>query len=109
MRLVRFSAAMSLDGYIAGPQGEHDWIVPDPDVDLAAMMSRFDTYLFGRKTFETMRRAGRESPPPGVQHILCSRTLTADDFVHGPVVSDAAACVMDLRPRPGKDIWVRRR
>lgn len=44
MRLVRFSAAMSLDGYIAGPQGEHDWIVPDPDVDFAAMMSRFDTY-----------------------------------------------------------------
>ena len=26
MRRVRFSAAMSLDGYIAGPNGEFDWI-----------------------------------------------------------------------------------
>jgi hypothetical protein len=34
MRLVRYSVAMSLDGYIAGPEGEFDWIVMDPDADL---------------------------------------------------------------------------
>ena len=32
MRLVRFGGAMSLDGYIAGPNGEYDWIVMDPDI-----------------------------------------------------------------------------
>jgi len=30
MRLVRFGGAISLDGYIAGPSGEYDWIVMDP-------------------------------------------------------------------------------
>lgn len=30
MRQLRYSVAMSLDGYIAGPNGEVDWIVMDP-------------------------------------------------------------------------------
>lgn len=33
MRLVHYSVAMSLDGYVAGPNGEFDWIVMDPDMD----------------------------------------------------------------------------
>ena len=36
MRRVRFSVAVSLDGYIAGPNGESDWIVMDPDMDFRA-------------------------------------------------------------------------
>lgn len=33
MRRVRYSVAMSLDGYIAGPNGEIDWIIMDPEID----------------------------------------------------------------------------
>ncbi len=32
MRRVRYSVAMSLDGCIAGPSGEFDWIVMDPEI-----------------------------------------------------------------------------
>jgi dihydrofolate reductase len=45
MRLVRFGGAMSLDGYIAGPNGEHDWIVMDPEIDFGGLMRQFDTFL----------------------------------------------------------------
>ena len=34
---------MSLDGYIAGPSGEADWIVMDPDIDFGELVARFDT------------------------------------------------------------------
>jgi len=42
---------MSLDGFIAGRNGEADWIVMDPDIDFQAHMDRFDTFLMGRRTF----------------------------------------------------------
>ena len=51
-RPVVFSAAMSLDGYIAGPKGEFDWITRDPDMDFGALMRRFDTALMGRRAWE---------------------------------------------------------
>ena len=56
MRRVRYGGAVSLDGYIAGPNGEYDWIIMDPDIDFAAMTSQFDTFLIGRKTLEVMQR-----------------------------------------------------
>ena len=40
---------MSLDGYIAGPSGEYDWIVMDPHFDFSQHMAQFDTFLIGRK------------------------------------------------------------
>ena len=35
-RRVRYQVAVTLDGFIAGPNGEYDWIVMDPAVDFAA-------------------------------------------------------------------------
>jgi dihydrofolate reductase len=107
MRLVRFGGAMSLDGYIAGPNGEYDWIVMDPDLDFAEMQSQFDTYLIGRKTFEAMLKMGSDvTSMPGTENIVLSRTLKASDYPHVTVKSDAARVVEDLRAKPGKDIAI---
>ena len=72
MRRVRFSVAMSLDGYIAGPKGESDWIVIDPDIDFGALMEAFDTVLLGRKTYEATRQQGGGAAMPGVRTYVMS-------------------------------------
>jgi dihydrofolate reductase len=94
---------MSLDGYIATPTGEYDWIVQDPDMDFSAMMSRFDTFLIGRKTFDTVGRH-LKLMPRNTTSVIFSRTLRQADHPNVLISDNAEAFVADLRKKPGKDI-----
>jgi dihydrofolate reductase len=106
MRRVRYAVAMSLDGYIAGPNGEADWIVMDPDIDFRALFDQFDTFLMGRRTFEAIGGAWG-SGQQGAQTIVFSRTLRQEDYPNITIVSDnLEQALADLRSKPGKDIWL---
>ena len=81
MRRIRYLVTASLDGYIAGPRGEADWIVPDPGFDFSALFSQFDTVLLGRRTYEITlspggRRRGRRGSGCTSFHGRCGRAIT---------------------------------
>src|SRR5438874_2414645 len=80
MRRIRYQVATSLDGYIAGPKGEADWIIMDPDIDFRALFAQFDTLLVGRRTFEAMGGAkAKGGVMPGMKVLVFSRTLKQAD------------------------------
>ena len=107
MRQVRYSVAKSLDGYIAGPNGEYDWIPMDPAIDWAAFMARFDTVLMGRRTFEVALRQGQAGSTAAMRTYVFSRTLRAADHPTVTVVGEnAAEVVTNLRRESGKEIWL---
>jgi dihydrofolate reductase len=79
---------MSLDGFIAGPGGEADWILMDPEIDFNAMYAQFDTIVMGRRSFEAMSGAGQGGSQPGMQVFVVSRTLRQADHPNVMVIDD---------------------
>jgi dihydrofolate reductase len=108
MRRVRFSAAASLDGYIAGPNGEYDWIPEDPTVDFAGLFANIDTVLLGRRTYEVARGQGGMPWGPAMRVYVFSSTLRPEDHPGVTIVGrDAAATVSALRAEEGAgEIWL---
>ena len=104
MRRLRYQVAASLDGYIAGPNGEFDWIPHDPDIDFAALWAQFDTLVMGRKTYEATKGMGGGQ---GVQSVVYSTTLDPGTHKKVTVVAtDPVGHVRTLKAMPGKDIWL---
>jgi dihydrofolate reductase len=77
----------------------------DPDIDFAGMAAALDTYLIGRKTFEVMVRMGDPTKSvPGIQNIVCSRSMDPAAYPGITITADAERTVAALKDKPGKDI-----
>lgn len=105
MRRIRYLVASSLDGYIAGANGEADWITIDPEIDFGAMFAQFDTMVMGRGTYQAM--TGEENPPvPSMKTYVVSRTLRQEDHPKVTILSDPRETLIALREGSGKDIFL---
>ncbi len=107
MRAIEYGVAMSLDGYIAGPNGEYDWIMNDPEVDvaLAETWDRCDTLLMGRVTWRVaVERMGAKAFA-GKDVVVASRTLKPTAGARVVAELDPAA-IRELKARKGGDIWL---
>src|ERR1043166_6154152 len=77
MRKIILELAVSLDGFIEGPNGEYDWCFTDQDYGLSDFFKRIDTTFMGRKTYElvlSMGDKGSEGFPKFKEYIF-STTL----------------------------------
>jgi dihydrofolate reductase len=106
-RRLRYQVAVSLDGFIAGPHGEYDWIVSDPSIDFDALYKEFDTVVMGRKTYEVVIAQGGHGAMPGLEVVVFSRSLPPATHPGVRIVNDEPRQVVGaLKQKPGRDIWL---
>ena len=111
MRTVTYGAACSLDGFIAGLNGEIDWLRQSQESTeiIRQYWSTIDTILMGRKTWEPAADYYRRGAPGSgdMKTYVFSRALTTLDAKGVELVrSDVADFVRALKARPGKGICV---
>jgi len=108
MRKVILGVAVSLDGFIEGPNGEYDWCFTDQDYGLSDFFKRVDAMFIGRKSYELMNKIGADAVPgmPQLTEYVFSNSLSR--LKDGAVLinGDIASKVQDIINQPGKDIWL---
>jgi len=125
-----FVAALqvSLDGYVAGPEGELDWV--DSWADSLGLVGQADAFVLGRGMFENGYEAywdaaladaetaseifGREPYPREVDyaqlahatpHIVLSKTMTNAVWPNVRIARDVADVAV-LKDQPGQSVYV---
>jgi dihydrofolate reductase len=107
MRQLRYQVAVSLDGFIAGPGGDYDWIVSDPSIDFGALFREFDTAVMGRKTYEVGTAQGANGAMKGIDVVVFSKSLPPRTMKGVRITKDDARDVVTaLKAQPGGDIWL---
>jgi dihydrofolate reductase len=107
VRRLVYGVATSLDGFIAGPNGEHDWIFPDSGIDCPAIYSRFDTLLMGRRTYEVASTRLDLRNNTGMRIVVASSTVDPKQHCGVTVIArDIPEHVRALKAETGKDIWL---
>ncbi|MBI1344585.1 MAG: dihydrofolate reductase [Terrimonas sp.] len=124
MKKLIFSMHLSLDGFVAGPNGEMDWIRVDEEIFdfVGKLTAQADTALYGRRTYEMMQAywPGAGEAPDASKHdkehsawynnvtkIVLSHTLKAEGLEKTRVLAGhLSEHIGSLKIGPGKDILV---
>ena len=107
MRKVILGVAVSLDGFIEGPDGEYDWCLTDQDYGFSDFFKRVDTIFVGRKTYEmSLGMEGGGAGFPAFKEYIFSTTL--DKVKEGATLikDNIKNEVLKIKKDTGKDIWL---
>jgi Dihydrofolate reductase len=113
MRKLILGLAVSLDGYIEGPNGEYDWCFTDQDYGLNEFFKRIDAMFIGRKSYEIAQQYADSNNGEGIPGMpklteyVFSNTIKK--VKEGAVLisgDDTIEQARAIKQQPGKDIWL---
>src|SRR5688572_24738086 len=106
MRKIILQLAVSLDGFIEGPNGEYDWCFSDQDYGMSDFLKRIDTVFIGRKSYELMQNMEAGSGLPEMKTYVFSNTLTKVGSGASLISRDLKKQITAIKEEAGKDIWL---
>lgn len=116
MRKIILDLAVTLDGFIEGPNGEVDWCIMDDDMNFEGFLSGIDTIFYGRVSYDMW---GNFQPDPNSSEtekslwtnvhlkkkvVFSSREQLGSNATF--ITSDIAEKVAEIKQQDGKDIWL---
>jgi dihydrofolate reductase len=107
MRKLILGVAVSLDGYIEGPNGEYDWCFTDQDYGMSKFFKRIDAIFIGRKTYEmSLGMGGGGAGFPKLKEYVFSTTLNKVKEGAALIKNNIKQEVERIKNEKGKDIWL---
>src|SRR5882762_4885820 len=108
MRNVVLGLGVSLDGYVARPDGAVDFLFMPKDYSMAPFFATVDSAIMGRKTLDAgLKMSGGSLPHSNMPRYVFSKSKPPGER-NGVIFVDEtpASFIRKLRKRPGKDIWL---
>lgn len=122
MRKIISFMHISLDGFVAGPNGEMDWIKVDEEIfdHVGKRISEGDTALYGRVTYQMMENywPNAGDKPTATKHdiehskwynkthkVVLSRTMKDSDLANTTIISDKLSDrINEVKQQAGNEI-----
>ncbi|TPG35529.1 dihydrofolate reductase family protein [Flavobacterium pectinovorum] len=116
MKKVILDLAVTLDGFIEGPNGEIDWCIMDDDMDFDGFLSGIDTIFYGRVSYDAWGNYQPDQNASPAEKQLWKGVHSKEKYVFSSqnredqnaifVNSDILNKVIEIKQQSGKDIWL---
>jgi len=116
MRKVVLNLAVSLDGFIEGPNGEYDWCFTDQDYNLRELMDRVDAIFYGRKSWELFGMYTPSPDAPDMEKKMFESINKKTKYVFSTTLKYARGAILisnnveeevrKIKKKEGKDIFL---
>jgi dihydrofolate reductase len=108
MRKLILGVAVTLDGFIEGPNGEYDWCFSDQDYGMENFMKSIDAIFYGRKSYDVVLK---EESKTGVKMFTSIKSYVFSNTwkeVSGATLisGDIRSKVDMIKKEPGGNIWL---
>lgn len=116
MKKVILDLAVTLDGFIEGPNGEIDWCIMDDDMDFEGFIASIDTIFYGRVSYDAWGNFQPDANAGVTEKMIWEGVHSKKKYVFSSqeredenavfISTDIADKVAEIKKQGGKDIWL---
>ncbi|GAA3728468.1 dihydrofolate reductase family protein [Flavobacterium ginsengisoli] len=116
MKKVILDLAVTLDGFIEGPNGEIDWCIMDEEMDFDGFLSDIDTIFYGRVSYDSWGNYQPDENASNTEQMLWKGVHSKKKYVFSSqskqdnkatfINSDISTKVNEIKTQSGGDIWL---